>query len=184
VKSRLFLVAPEHMDARAIASCVVAAHGEGDVASIVLPASAAPIASELQAIGMAVLFQGPGGQWGDGVHLDAERDDIASLRRQFGPARIIGAYCGASRHFAMQAGEAGADYVALAQNAKSVKEPIVGWWSQLFEIPCVAFEPAELADLDILLPQKPDFIRPSEQMWEGAAHARQIVSDMMRRIER
>lgn len=179
---RLFLVAPDDLNPDRVAACAATAHEAGDVASIVLPLSAARIMPGLQALGMAVLLQGSGDPSGDGIHLTAETDDIAAMRKQLGPTKIIGAYCGASRHFAMQAGEAGADYVALAQNAKSVKEPIIGWWSSLFEIPCVAFEPVEAEDLDILLPQKPDFIRPSDAMWESSDQARSVVSALMRRM--
>src|SRR3546814_13873884 len=57
-----------------------------------------------------------------------------------------GVTCHDSRHLAMEAGEAGADYVAFGAfypttTKDSMHRPdpaILGWWSTLFEIPCVA----------------------------------------------
>jgi thiamine-phosphate pyrophosphorylase len=84
----------------------------------------------------------------------------------------------------MEAAEAGADYVALSQSGASVGGvPVVAWWSSMMEIPCVAFEPVEPHDLDILLPQNPDFIRPSDAMWVDAEAARRIVTDLRQRLE-
>ena len=95
---------------------------------------------------------------------------------------IVGAFCAASRHAAMQAAEDGADYIALSQNTYTPSEPIIGWWADLFEIPCVAFDPVEVEKLDILLPQKPDFIRPSDAMWASSREAQRIVSELMQRM--
>ena len=83
----------------------------------------------------------------------------------------------------MEAAEAGADYIAFDQKSASIGgEPIIRWWSDMMEIPCVAFTPVEPEDLDILLPQKPDFIRPSDAMWQGPDEARQIVSALSQRL--
>jgi thiamine-phosphate pyrophosphorylase len=179
MEPKLFLVAPEGLELAQLAACVEAA---GDVASIVLPSSAISLASRFQSRGIAVLCNGLDDLSGDGVHLDAAADDVAAARKSLGKDKIIGAYCGASRHLAMEAGDAGADYVAFDQTGQSVGEPIVGWWSELFEIPCVAFEPVTPDQLDILLPQKPDFIRPSDSMWRGEEETKRVVSDLMRRI--
>jgi thiamine-phosphate pyrophosphorylase len=181
---RLFLVAPPGLGANAIASCATAAVEAGDAASIVLPRPAMALAPELQGLGFAVLCDGPHDESGDGIHVDAETCDFAAARKRLGTGKIIGAFCGASRHLAMQAGEAGADYIAFDQTAYAAGEPIIRWWSDLFEIPCVAFAPVNAAALDILLPQKPDFIRPSDSMWENAENARDVVSELMRRMRR
>ena len=79
-------------------------------------------------------------------------------------------------------GADGADYIAFSQNAYAPKEPIIGWWADLFEIPCVAFDPVEPKDLDILLPQNPDFIRPSDAMWASSEEATRVVAALMQRI--
>src|SRR5206468_8503279 len=82
----------------------------------------------------------------DGVHLGQGDGDPREARRLLGPAAQIGITCHDSRHLAMEAGEAGADYVAFGAffptDTKEVRhrpEPsILSWWSALFELPCVA----------------------------------------------
>ena len=119
----------------------------------------------------------------DGVHVDGSAEAVAVARRAVGKNGIVGAFAGASRHLAMEAAEAGADYIALSQNGATVGgEPIVKWWSDFFEIPSVAFDPVETSALDILLPQNPDFIRPSDAMWDDAETSRRIISELMQRL--
>jgi thiamine-phosphate pyrophosphorylase len=82
----------------------------------------------------------------DGVHLGQEDDDPREARVLLGPQAQIGVSCHDSRHLAMEAGEAGADYVAFGaffptatKETRHRPDPsILGWWSTLFEIPCVA----------------------------------------------
>ena len=180
---RLFLLAPVDLGTDQILACATAACTAGDVASIVVPLAAlTAITTKLQSLGLAVLANGATELKCDGVHLDALVDDVASARRSLGKDTIVGAFCAASRHAAMQAAEDGADYIALSQNTYTPSEPIIGWWADLFEIPCVAFDPVELDKLDILLPQKPDFIRPSDAMWTSSAEAQRIVSELMQRM--
>jgi thiamine-phosphate pyrophosphorylase len=182
-KPRLFLVAPVELSADQILACAKAACAAGDVASIIVPLPAlAAITTKLQNLGLAVLAAGATEVKCDGVHLDALVDDVALARRSRGKDIIIGAFCAASRHAAMQAAEVGADYIALSQNTYTPSEPIIGWWADLFEVPCVAFDPVEMSKLDILLPQKPDFIRPSDAMWTSSQEAQRLVSELMQRM--
>jgi thiamine-phosphate pyrophosphorylase len=82
----------------------------------------------------------------DGVHLGQGDGDPREARALLGPAAQVGVTCHDSRHLAMEAGEAGADYVAFgAFFPTATKETphrpdpgILGWWSRLFEMPCVA----------------------------------------------
>ena len=178
---RLFLVAPEGLGAPQVLACARAACAAGDVASIVLPQAALKAVQELQALGLAVLSAGEAKSACDGIHLGLG-GDAAQARKAAGPNGIVGVYCAASRHAAMEAAEAGADYIAFSQNAYAPKEPIIGWWAELFEIPCVAFDPADVKDLDILLPQNPDFIRPSDAMWASPEEAQQVVAKLMQRM--
>lgn len=83
----------------------------------------------------------------DGLHLaDAAR--TAAARERLGPEAILGVACGRSRHAAMVAGEAGADYV-MFDGSHRPAEPddgplgLVGWWNELFVIPCAAEIPPE-----------------------------------------
>ena len=186
---RFFLVAPGDMTITHLVDCLTAACQAGDVASILVPASIAKdITAPAQGLGLAVLVSGNPGEaarhGADGVHVEASTAAVSEARKAVGKGGFVGAYAGASRHFAMEAAEAGADYVALAQNGASVGGvPIVSWWSSVMEIPCVAFEPVELEGLDILLPQKPDFIRPSDAMWADAETASRIITELRQRLE-
>lgn len=78
----------------------------------------------------------------DGVHLD-DPQLVTAARALLGRDRLIGAACGRSRHAAMVAGEAGADYV-LFGSPDDVAAPdeelrdLVVWWSELFVLPCAA----------------------------------------------
>ncbi|HWH16758.1 MAG TPA: thiamine phosphate synthase [Allosphingosinicella sp.] len=82
----------------------------------------------------------------DGVHLGQGDGDPREARALLGPAAQIGVTCHDSRHLAMEAGEAGADYVAFGSffpttTKETVHRPdptILRWWSALFELPCVA----------------------------------------------
>ncbi|NWN33413.1 thiamine phosphate synthase, partial [Klebsiella michiganensis] len=82
----------------------------------------------------------------DGVHLGQEDGDPREARAVLGPQMQIGVTCHDSRHLAMEAGEAGADYVAFGafyptstKETRHRPEPVIlSWWSALFELPCVA----------------------------------------------
>jgi len=182
-RPRLFLVAPEAPAERLIA-CLAAACAAGDVASLLVPSHCARELIELaQAKGVAVIANGEEIAGADGIQVDA--GEVAETRRKLGTGAIVGALTGASRHLALEAAEAGADYVALSRTGPALGgESIIGWWSALVEIPCVAFEPASPADLDILLPQNPDFIRPPDAMWDSAEASKLVVTAMMERISR
>src|SRR6185312_221894 len=82
----------------------------------------------------------------DGVHVGQEDASYADARRLMGPDRIVGVTCHDSRHLAMEAAEAGADYVAFgAFFPTKTKEPktqadpeLLRAWSEATVIPCVA----------------------------------------------
>ena len=82
----------------------------------------------------------------DGVHLGQSDGDPREARSILGPSKQIGITCHASRHLAMEAGEAGADYVAFGAFYPTTTKPsehrpdpaLLSWWASLFEIPCVA----------------------------------------------
>ncbi len=140
-----------------------------------------------QSRGVAVLLSGAADlalEHGcDGVHLDAATEDVRAARELLGQDRIVGAFAGHSRHLAMEAAENGADYVAFYQNGPSIGGvPLIAWWAEIAEVPSVAFDPVELEGLDILLPQNPDFIRPSDAMWEAPDEARRLIAALTNRL--
>lgn len=185
---RLFLVAPG-LAAQHILDCLKAACTAGDVASLLLtPDVAAAITPQVQELGVAVLTTGEPRDCFhahcDGLHVDAETADLKGIRTALGKDSILGVFASSSRHLAMEAAESGADYIALDQNGPPLGgEPVLAWCAKFLEVPCVAFAPSEVLELDILLPQKPDFIRPSDSMWASPEEARRIVGDMMQRLK-
>lgn len=81
----------------------------------------------------------------DGVHLTDPGRNVRQARKDLGPDAIVGAFCGASRHDGMNAGEAGADYVAFGpvqpgplDDADPAPVDLFEWWSQMIELPVVA----------------------------------------------
>lgn len=107
----------------------------------------------------------------DGVHLTDNRQNIRSLRKLLGPDAIIGAFCGASRHDGMTAGEAGADYISFGPVGETslgagprAEEDLFAWWSEMIEIPVVA-EGALDADLITRLLPITDFIALGPEIW-------------------
>lgn len=111
----------------------------------------------------------------DGVHLGQGDGDPRDARRELGPTAQIGVTCHASRHLAMEAGEAGADYVAFGAFYPSGTKPsehrpepaILDWWSTLFEIPCVAIGGITPDNCAPLVEAGADFLAVSGAVWNG-----------------
>lgn len=116
--------------------------------------TARPLIALAQAQGIAVLIASETGETNmlgaDGVHLIWSPNIIRSFKtaRQAAPDAIVGADAGRSRHDAMEIGENGADYVAFGipphvedrEKAAERQRDLISWWSELFEVPCVAFD--------------------------------------------
>ena len=111
----------------------------------------------------------------DGVHLGQEDGDPREARAVLGPSAQIGVTCHDSRHLAMEAGEAGADYVAFGAfyptSTKEVRhraEPVIlSWWSALFELPCVAIGGITPDNAAPLVAAGADFLAVSNAVWGG-----------------
>jgi thiamine-phosphate pyrophosphorylase len=109
----------------------------------------------------------------DGVHLGQGDGDPAEARRILGPKAQIGVTCHASRHLAMEAGEAGADYVAFGAffptTTKEVEHradpEILRWWSGVFELPCVAIGGITAGNAAPLVEAGADFLAVSGAVW-------------------
>ena len=111
----------------------------------------------------------------DGVHLGQSDGDVREAREVLGREAQIGVTCHASRHLAMEAGEAGADYVAFGSFFPSETKPsdhrpgteMLQWWSGLFEIPCVAIGGITPANCGPLVAAGADFLAVSHAVWNG-----------------
>ncbi|MFN3389326.1 MAG: thiamine phosphate synthase [Allosphingosinicella sp.] len=128
----------------------------------------------------------------DGVHLGQSDGDPREARALLGPAAQIGVTCHDSRHLAMEAGEAGADYVAFGaffptstkETAHRPDPSILGWWSRLFEIPCVAIGGVTPANGRALVEAGADFLAVCSWVWgheDGPAAAVAAFEDVLKR---
>ena len=118
----------------------------------------------------------------DGVHLGQDDGDPREARLLLGSAAQIGVTVHDSRHLAMEAGEAGADYVAFGAffptGTKEVRHrpdpAILSWWSTLFELPCVAIGGITPENGRALVEAGADFLAVCSAVWvhpEGPAAA-------------
>jgi len=119
----------------------------------------------------------------DGVHL-AVRDDGLALYNEardiLGRRCIVGVEAGGSRHIAMAAGEAGADYIGFdvapdeadIEGAMARRDDLVTWWAEIFEVPCVAFGVADVASATSLADVGADFV--SVRLASGVSPAAEI----------
>ena len=111
----------------------------------------------------------------DGVHLGQKDGDPKDAREELGREAQIGVTCHDSKHLAMEAGEAGADYVAFGaffpsttKDTEFHPEPdLLNWWSQLFEIPCVAIGGITPQNCGALVSAGADFLAVSGGVWNG-----------------
>lgn len=117
----------------------------------------------------------------DGVHLGQGDGTVEEARDALGMQAQIGITCHASRHLAMEAGEAGADYVAFGaffpsmtkdtvQDRGEAERPepeILSWWSHIFELPCVAIGGITPENCAPLLDAGADFLAVSGAIWNG-----------------
>jgi thiamine-phosphate pyrophosphorylase len=110
----------------------------------------------------------------DGVHLGQGDGDPREARQILGKDAQIGVTCHNSRHLAMEAGEAGADYVAFGAfyqtGTKSIEyfadTDILRWWTTLFPIPSVAIGGITPENATPLVAAGADFIAVSAAVWQ------------------
>lgn len=113
----------------------------------------------------------------DGVHLGQDDGDPREARETLGREVQIGVTCHASRHLAMEAGEAGADYVAFGAffpsttkdkgDAERPDTELLAWWSKVFEIPCVAIGGVTPDNCAPLVAAGADFLAVCGAVWNA-----------------
>jgi thiamine-phosphate pyrophosphorylase len=186
--ARLYLITPPVIeDLEAFAGALEAALAAGDVAALQIrlkPADDATIVRAVERLApiarahdVAVLLndrpdlaQTTGC---DGVHVGQEDASVASARRIMGASAMIGATCHDSRELAMDAAEAGADYVAFGAffptDTKATThrpEPeILTIWQETVEVPCVAIGGVTAGNAGLLARAGADFVAVSAGVW-------------------
>ncbi|MGX9350511.1 thiamine phosphate synthase [Shimia sp. W99] len=107
----------------------------------------------------------------DGVHLTDGSRSVRKTRKDLGDDAIVGAFCGASRHDGMTAGELGCDYISFGPvgatplgDGTRAEHELFEWWSQMIEVPVVA-EGALDADIIARMSSVTEFFGIGEEIW-------------------
>jgi thiamine-phosphate pyrophosphorylase len=181
---RLYLVTPAIADAQAFAAPLAAALDAGDIAAVLLRLAEADERTQInraktlcpivQGKDAALLIDGHAGivarAGADGAHgtgITLFEEAIERLK----PERIVGAGGLVTRHDAMVAAEAGADYVMFGEPGADGERPElaaieerVAWWAEVFEAPCIAYA-ASLDEVAPLVKAGADFIALGDWLW-------------------
>lgn len=210
VKPRFILITPVIEDAAAFLPKLISACSSADVAAVILRLTGEdadliagaddselvkraklllPEAQKNSAMvlldGLKHLVQDAGA---DGTHLSdpaAVQSTRASLKES-----IVGAGRLASRHDAMIAGEAGADYVMFGEPDADGKRPgfdaiaeRVSWWAELFQLPCIAYAANE-SEIPGLMRAGADFIALGEEaLWNAKGDPAAVLARLAVHLE-
>jgi thiamine-phosphate pyrophosphorylase len=197
-RSRLYLITPQLDDTTSFAGAMDAALAAGDIAAVLLrlgDADERTLINRVKSIGavvqsrdIALLLDGRpdivGRAGADGSHLtgiEALQGALATLK----PDRIAGVGGLRSRHDAMLAGEANADYVMFGEpdlrggaasrpQFQAVVER-VEWWAELFQLPCIGYA-ATADEIRPLVQAGTDFVALGEWIWEEPGGAETAVA--------
>ena len=110
----------------------------------------------------------------DGVHVGQDDMSYAEARAAVGRDSIVGVTCHNSRHLAIEAAEAGADYVAFgaffATTTKNPKEmaeiETLQWWAEMMVVPCVAIGGITVENCEPLIAAGADFLAVASGVWD------------------
>jgi thiamine-phosphate pyrophosphorylase len=192
--ARLYLFTPLLDESAGFASGLDAALSAGDIAAVLLRLKQGDertlinrvkaVAPSVQRRDVALLLDGRpelvARAGADGAHLSgitALQTALPGLK----PDRIVGAGGLHSRHDAMLAGEAGADYAMFGEpDSRGSCPPFaavlerIAWWAELFQPPCIGYA-GSAAEIRPLAQAGADFIALGEWIWTGSVGAEAIV---------
>lgn len=197
-RCRLYLITPPSIELGAFAPMLSEALAGGDVACVQLRLKDVADAEVLR-IGAALrdIVQAADAAFivndrpdlaaklqADGVHVGQGDASYAQARALMGRERIVGVTAHNSRHLAMEAAEAGADYVAFgAFYPTDTKEPahwaepeILEIWQETMETPCVAIGGITVDNAEPLVRAGADFLAVSAGVWKHADGPRAAVA--------
>ncbi len=204
-RTRLYLITPPRIE-DAFGAALAAALAAGDVAAVQLRLKDTPDADVLR-IGARLkpIVQDAGAAFivndrpdlaaklgADGVHIGQGDAPYAEARAALGKDKTIGVTCHASKHLAMEAAEAGADYVAFGAffPTQTKDAPIradldlLSWWREAMEIPCVAIGGITVDRAEALARAGADFIAVSAGVWRHADGSAEAVAAFNRALDR
>lgn len=205
--ARLYLITPLVEDAASFAAPLAQACAAGPVAAVLArlaPADERTLINRIKALAPAAQEQGAaflvaaegeadlatvaarGGA--DGLHLTGGPARIRDMIGRLKGERTVGAGGIRSKDDAMNAGEAGADYLLFGEPRPDGSLPAIdmvveraAWWAEIFETPCVAYAPS-LDDIPALLSTKAEFVALGDTVWthpEGPAAAVRLALDVL-----
>ncbi len=172
-----------------------AALAAGAIASVVITVPEGTPAADVQALigpaqfaGAAALLRDDASLArtlkADGVHLSVgNAKAYGEAREIIGSRGIVGVDAGRSRHEAMAAGEGGAEYVAFGipdhvgdrEKAHRRRCELVAWWSEIFQVPVVAFDVSDPVEAGQLAAAGADFIALALPVREPPAASGELV---------
>ncbi len=204
MKTRLYLTTPARLEPAAFADALAAALDAGDVACVQLRLKGADddtirrAADALRPVAQSrdvafLMNDRPDlalATGCDGVHVGQEDASYAEARQILGLGRIVGVTCHASRHLAMAAAEAGADYVAFGAFFPSASKEtthhadldLLRWWSEIMTVPAVAIGGITPENCGPLVAAGADFLAVISAVWDHPQGPAAGIRDFMRTI--
>jgi thiamine-phosphate pyrophosphorylase len=194
-------VTPAVADAAEWRGRLAGALGAGDIAAVLLALAPADertminrvkaMAPDIQDKGVALVLDNQpdivARGSADGVHI-AGTAQLEATIEAFKPDRIVGVGNLKTRHDAMLAGEAGADYVLFGEPDAAGRRPPfaaiverVDWWAALFEVPCVGFA-ATLDEVAALAAAGADFVAVGDCVWNDPRGVSAAVAEAAERL--
>lgn len=198
-RCRLYLISPPRVEGEEFTGALKEALAGGDIAAFQLRLKDATDA-EIRRVGAVLkpMVQGVGAAFivndrpdlaaaldADGVHIGQDDASYGEARKLLGRDKIVGVTAHNSRHLAMVAAEAGADYVAFgAFHPTDTKDPqhwadpeILEIWQQTMETPCVAIGGITVDNAEPLVRAGADFLAVSGGVWNHPRGPREAVSE-------
>lgn len=187
VRARLYLVTPRQIDLSTFPAQLEAALSGGDVASLLIAPEVSAeahlqrIAEALtpiaQARDVAVMVlddtRAMGRAKADGVHVEAGSAALAEAVERLQGRAIVGAGNVKTRHEAMEAAEAGVDYVMFGLIAREDDEEghrksldFGWWWAAVFETPCVVLAGRTAASIEAAADTGAEFVAVRNYVWD------------------
>jgi thiamine-phosphate pyrophosphorylase len=194
--ARLYLATPPLAEARDFLPQLTSALSAGEVASLLIRLAGddprkneeivralAPVA---QNKGVAVLVENSATvalrAQADGAHIFGAGEELVEAAKKLSPKYIVGAGDLPTRDDAMRAGEIGVDYVLFESDDPDALIERVGWWAELFNIPCVA-RAKTLAEIAPLATAGADFVMLDDAVWSDPRGPAAAVADARAALE-
>jgi thiamine-phosphate pyrophosphorylase len=200
--ARLMLITPVLHKGTDVAGPLAAALAAGDIACVLLRHAARDereakalvktLAPLIQEHGAALLVEGDprlaAHVQADGVHMAAPGEPLVEAVERLKPDRIVGCAGLGSRDDAMRVGEMDVDYLMFGEARADGSTPDaawtlerVGWWAEIFNIPCVGYAHA-LAEVEPLALAGAEFVALGEAVFADPRGPAAAVTEAMTAI--